>query len=48
MNNVFYLNCKVHVRLGDLMKFNSSTAKSIEEYKLALDIRLKICEPHDR
>ena len=38
----------VYMRLGDLMRFNSNVAASIEEYQKALTIRLSSCAPHDR
>jgi nuclear autoantigenic sperm protein len=38
----------VYMRLGDLMRFNSNVAASIEEYQKALSIRLSSCAPHDR
>lgn len=38
----------VYMRLGDLMRFNSNVAASIEEYQKALIIRLSSCAPHDR
>lgn len=38
----------VHVRLGDLMRFNGKIQDSIDEYEKALEIRSTHCESHDR
>eukprot|EP01034_Spumella_vulgaris_P029802 gene29802-36909_t len=38
---------EIHVRLGDLLRFNDNLPDAIVEYEKALVIRNKICEKHD-